>query len=191
MPVESPLSIHIRPEDTGSMAERGAIRRIHETAFGGAYEADLVDALRGTEHELVSLVAQAMGAEAEAAEARVGEAHGPILGHILFTRMWIEGRSGGAAAVALAPVAVLPGYQRKDIGRRLIEQGLDILRRRGERIVIVVGHPGYYPRFGFSTAKAALLKGPFPREALMARELVDGAMTGVEGALIYAPAFGL
>jgi putative acetyltransferase len=63
------------------------------------------------------------------------------------------------------------------------------LRSQRERIVIVVGHPDHYPRFGFSTDKAALLEGPFPREAFMAMELSNGALDGVEGPVIYQPAF--
>ncbi len=66
-----------------------------------------------------------------------------------------------------------------------------MLRVRGERIVIVLGHPGYYPRFGFSTTKAALLEAPFPREAFMAMELVNDALVGVQGEVMYPPPFGI
>src|SRR5260370_27683850 len=76
--------------------------------------------------------------------------------------------TGLASAVALAPVAVLPEHQRKGIGGRLIRYGLELLRCRGEKIVIVVGHPDYYPRFGFSREKAHSLESPFPAEAFMA-----------------------
>jgi putative acetyltransferase len=68
---------------------------------------------------------------------------------------------------------------------------LHVLRARGERIVIVLGHPSYYPRFGFSTEKAALLEAPFPREAFMAMELVDGGLVGIQGRVIYPPPFGI
>jgi putative acetyltransferase len=66
-----------------------------------------------------------------------------------------------------------------------------LLQDRGERIVIVLGHPEYYPRFGFSTAKAKSLESPFPPEAFMAMELSPGALEGVQGRVIYPPAFGL
>jgi putative acetyltransferase len=105
--------------------------------------------------------------------------------------MWIKTTSGLVSAVALAPVAVLPERQHKGIGRRLIEHGLALLRSQGEQIVIVVGHSGYYPRFGFSTDKAAQLEGPFSREAFMAMELTSGALVGVQGPVIYPPAFGI
>lgn len=168
-------SVRIRVENPANALELSAIRAVNEAAFGGSEEADLIDNLRG-DHALISLVA----------ECELG-----LIGHILFSRMWINARSKLIPAVALAPVAVLPDHQRKGIGQRLIVHGLELLKDRGERIVVVVGHPDYYPRFGFSTAKAALLESSFPREAFMALELVEGATEGVQGAVIYPPAFGL
>jgi putative acetyltransferase len=169
-------SVRIRTESTGNIAERKAIRSVNEAAFGGSEEADLVDKLRSDEHSLLSLVA---------------ECERGVVGHILFSRMWIKTTSGLVSAVALAPVAVRPERQRKGIGQRLIEHGLDVLRSQGERIVIVVGHPGYYPRFGFSTDNAAQLEGPFPREAFMAMELTNDALAGIQGPVIYPSAFGI
>lgn len=169
------FDVRIRTENVESIAELQAIRAVNEAAFGDADEADLVDALRRHGSVLVSIVA-----EFEAA----------IIGHVLFSRMHINTASGPVLAAALAPVAVLPEHQRKGIGQRLITHGLDMLRVRGERIVIVLGHPSYYPRFGFSTDKAALLEAPFPREAFMAMELVNGALVGVQGPAIYPPPFG-
>jgi putative acetyltransferase len=66
-----------------------------------------------------------------------------------------------------------------------------LLQGRGEKIAIVVGHPDYYPRFGFSTEKARSLESPFPREAFMAIELSTGALQGIRGAVVYPPAFGI
>ena len=88
-------------------------------------------------------------------------------------------------------MAVLPEYQRKGIGGLLVKHGLDFLRATGERIVIVVGHPGYYPRFGFSSDKARLIESPFPREAFMAIELAAGALDDVQGSVVYPPPFGI
>jgi putative acetyltransferase len=84
-----------------------------------------------------------------------------------------------------------PEHQRKGIGQRLIVHGLELLKSHGERIAIVVGHPDYYPRFGFSSARARPLESPFPREAFMALELLEGTLEGVHGAVIDPPAFGL
>jgi putative acetyltransferase len=168
--------LKVRMEDGGSVEERSGIRAVIEAAFGGSDEADLVDQLRGSEYALVSLVA---------------EIDGRVVGHILFSRMWIETPTGRVSAVALAPVAVRPHHQREGIGSRLIERGLELVKARGEGIVIVAGHPQYYPRFGFSTEKARFLRSPFPAEAFMAMELRAEALQGIEGSVVYPPAFGI
>lgn len=168
-------SIFVRVEHVADDAERRAVRLVHEAAFGGVDEADLVDQLRGT-YSLISLVA---------------ERDACIAGHALFSRMWIQTSTGRVSAVALAPVAVHPEHQRQGIGQRLIREGLTMMRQRNERIVIVVGHPSYYPRLGFSRDKASLLESPFRRDAFMALELVEGALDGVHGVVIYPPPFGL
>ena len=99
--------------------------------------------------------------------------------------------TGLVSAVALAPLAVHPDHQRKRIGGLLVQHGLELLRGRGEKIVIVVGHPDYYPRFGFSREKARSLESPFPAEAFMAIELSTGALDGVRGTVVYPTAFGI
>jgi putative acetyltransferase len=166
----------VRCEDSDDSAERSAVRSIHQAAFGRPDESDLIDRLRSEGAVLLSLVAQV--------ELR-------IAGHVLFSRMWIETIDGLIPAVALAPVAVLPDYQRRGIGAQIIPHGLDLLRGLGERIVIVLGHPHYYPRFGFSSDKARALESPFPPEAFMAMELAAGALDGVRGKVRYPAAFGL
>lgn len=98
---------------------------------------------------------------------------------------------GAISAAALAPMAVLPDHQRRGIGERLIRHGLDLLRKRGEQIVIVLGHPDYYPRFGFSSEKARFLESPFPPDAFMAMELSPGGLDGIRGRVRYPTAFGL
>jgi putative acetyltransferase len=153
-----------------------AIRHVNQEAFGHREEADLVAALRKEGVVLASFVA---------------EMEKQIVGHILFSRMSIETSGGPTSAVALAPMAVLPEHQRRGIGGKLIRHGLDWLRGEGEQIVIVLGHPEYYPRFGFSTEMARSLTSPFPSEAYMALELSAGALDGVHGKVRYAEAFGL
>lgn len=153
-------------------ADAPAIHRIHEEAFGRPDEAELVDALRAEGVVLCSLLAEVQTI--------------PV-GHVLFTRLWID----AVPAVALAPVAVLPEHQRKGIGAKLIRQGLEHLVALRERIVVVLGEPEYYSRFGFSAEKAAALKSPFPPEAYMALELEPEALSEVKGPVRYAKAFGL
>ena len=158
-----------RPED------RAAVRLVNEQAFGRSDEADLVDRLRDEGVILASFVA---------------EAEGQIVGHILFTRMSIETADSSVAAVSLAPLAVIPRLQRQGIGGELIRHGLDWLRARNEQIVLVLGHPDYYPRFGFSTAKASLIESPFNPSSFMALELKPNALEGIRGKVRYPDAFG-
>ncbi len=159
-----------RPED------RPSIRAINEAAFGRADEAQLVEQLRIENVILASLVA-VLDSE--------------VVGHILFSRMWIGTGDSLVLAAALAPVAVLPKRQRSGVGGEMIRYGLTLLRGKGEGIVIVLGHPSYYPRFGFSCEKARDLESPFPAEAFMALELKRGALDNVRGKVKYPQAFGL
>ncbi len=165
----------IRLEDA-SDTERAAIHGVNQAAFGRPEEADLVDALRHEGAVLLSVVA---------------EVEGKVAGHILFTRMWIDTANGPVASVALAPMAVAPEHQHRGIGGQLVRHGLKRLRELGERSVIVVGHPSYYPRFGFSTELASGLENPFPRDTFLALELRPGALEGIRGKVRYAAAFGI
>lgn len=157
-----------RPEDYE------AIREVHRRAFPTGLEARLVDRLREDGAVLVSLAAFQ--------EAR-------LVGHILFSRLRIETESGAMPAAALAPVAVIPEEQRRGIGSALVRKGLESCRERGESIVVVLGDPDYYRRFGFSTEPARGLESPYPAEYLMALELQPGALAGVRGYARYARAF--
>jgi putative acetyltransferase len=157
-------------------SDQSMIWQVNEAAFGSAEEADLVEALRTEGVVLLSVVA---------------ELDRQVVGHILFSRMSIETPTEVIAAVALAPMAVLPRYQRQGVGGRLLRYGLDALRALGERIVIVVGHPAYYPRFGFSTEQARSLESPFPPDAFMALELSPGALDRIRGRVRYPQPFGL
>lgn len=88
-------------------------------------------------------------------------------------------------------MAVRPDRQRRGIGSRLIRDGLAMCRGRGHRVVVVLGHADYYPRFGFSPALAERLRSPFPGPHFMALELVPGALDGVVGEVRYPPPFGV
>jgi putative acetyltransferase len=159
-----------------TVADHDAIAALNRAAFGGEDEVGIIQRLRGDDLVAVELVAVRAGA---------------IVGHILLSELptTMDGRPVGA--LALAPMAVLPGQQKRGIGGRLIEAALDEGRRLGYAAVIVLGHPGYYPRFGFSAALARKLASPFSGEAFMALELVPGALAGQAGAVTYPPAFGL
>lgn len=153
-----------------------AIRDVNVRAFGRENEARLIDLLRVSIHFIpdLSLVA-------------VDAAH--VVGHILFSRIHIQMPKRDVPALALAPMAVLPEYQNRGVGSALVRHGLAESRRLGHRIVVVVGHPSYYPRFGFSSARAKGLEAPYPDPAFMVQELVPGALDGVRGAVEYPPEF--
>jgi putative acetyltransferase len=165
------MNIHIRPE---ADRDSNAIRLVNCRAFGGDEEARLVDALRQGGYLRVSLVAVS---------------DGQVVGHILFSDLPIVTDARIVPALSLAPMAVLPEYQRQGIGSALARASLEECRKLGHRIVIVVGHPDYYPRFGFSSKLAARLGSPFSGEAFMALELAPGAMAGVVGSVKYPPPF--
>jgi putative acetyltransferase len=167
------MSISIRPEAT---ADQDAIRHVNRLAFGQDEEARLVDGLRGGSYVRVSLVA---------------EQAGQVVGHILFSDLPIITGAGTVPALALAPMAVLPERQNQCIGSALVQTGLEACRQQGHRIVVVLGHSHFYPRFGFSPKLAANLESPFSgSDSFMALELVPGALDGVVGRVQYPPPFG-
>lgn len=161
----------IRPE---MPADQVAVEHVNRAAFGQDAEARLVAALHDGGYVRVSLVA---------------ERAGQVVGHILFSDLPILTATGTVAALALAPMAVLPEYQNGGIGSALVKRGLDECRVHGHRIVIVLGHPRFYRRFGFSPDLAKPLASPYSGEAFMAIELVPGALDGVSGRVEYPPPF--
>jgi putative acetyltransferase len=166
------MNINIRPE---TAADHEAIRHVHRLAFGQDAEARLVDALRDGGYVRTSLVA---------------EKDGQVVGHILFSDLPIITDAGTVPALALAPMAVLPGLQRQGIGSALVRRGLVECRQQGHQIVVVVGHPHFYPRFGFSSKLASALASPFGGgDSWMALELVPGALDGVRGRVQYPSPF--
>jgi putative acetyltransferase len=165
------MSPIIRPETT---ADHAAIRKVNRLAFGGEGEARLVDALRGGGYARISLVA---------------EVEGQVVGHILFSTLTIATPQGEIEALSLAPMAVAPSCQRKGIGSSLVREGLRACREAGHGIVIVLGHPQFYPRFGFSAKLAEPLRSPYSGPAFMAVELVPDALRHIEGEVRYPPPF--
>jgi len=157
-------------------ADDDAIGGLNDAAFGGTAEARLVADLRAAGLTEVELVATA--------DTR-------IVGHILFSRLVVISGGRLVDALALAPMAVRPDRQRQGIGTALVRAGLNIARANGCHAVIVLGHPGFYPRFGFSAARARHLKAPFKGDSFMALEFVPGALDGDDGAVVYPPPFGL
>lgn len=167
--------MHIRPE---TVADRQAIDGINADAFGRQAEADLVRRLRREGALLLSLVA---------------ERDRQLLGHIAFSRAHLAGAGTRQDVVALGPMAVIPAFQRKGIGSQLVRAGLNALGAAGHELIFVLGHPAYYPRFGFEPAQRYGIGCQFeaPAEAFMVCVLGEARVEGnaAGGTFIYHAAF--
>jgi putative acetyltransferase len=151
-----------------------AIRRVHEASFTSPLEAELVDNLQAEGDGVLSLVAWL---------------NGEICGHIMFSRMKaIENR--GLRVTALAPLAVLPENRGRGIGGKMVRDGLEWLKADGEDVVIVLGDPEFYGRFGFTTKAAQAFETPYDGPHLQALALTEAGQQA-RGLLRYARAFSM
>ncbi|MEE1741562.1 bifunctional class I SAM-dependent methyltransferase/N-acetyltransferase [Streptomyces sp. BE147] len=166
-----------RPARPERAADREAVHALHTAAFGTRAEADLVDALRAD-----------AGAWLPGLSYVVEGPDGSLAAHALLTRC----RVGDTPALALAPVAAAPAHQRRGAGGAAVRAVLDAARVRGEALVLVLGHPEYYPRFGFVPASRHGIRPGFevPDEAMMALVL-DESVPVPEGTIRYPAAFGV
>jgi putative acetyltransferase len=164
--------VHVRREMPADVA---SIRRVNRSAFETEAEANLVDALRRRAQPFISFVAL--------------EQDG-IAGHIAFSPVTLLPHPD-LPLMGLAPMAVLPGRQRLGIGSALVRAGLDECRRLNAAAVVVVGHAGFYPRFGFVPASRFGLACEYdvPDDVFMAMELEPGSLSGRTGAVRYHAAF--
>jgi putative acetyltransferase len=154
-----------------------AIHEVVRQAFGRDDEAQLVESLRAEDVVLLELVAEEDDA---------------VVGHVLFSALPLISSEKMVHAAALAPMSVHPQYQRRGIGGALIHMGQAMLTHQGVEAVIVLGHPDYYTRYGFSPELASNLDHPFPPGPhFMARELEPGALDGPRLSTCYPRAFGL
>jgi len=155
--------------------DRDVVFDVNLSAFETPYEANLVDVLREQVRPFVSLVA---------------EENGDVVGHIMFTPVVLSGYPE-LKVVGLSPLAVAPEHQRKGYGSTLVRTGLDYCRKLGFAAVVVLGHPGYYPRFGFSPSSRFGIDSDFevPEDVFMALELEPEALSGKTGSVKYHAAF--
>lgn len=167
--------MHVRREQPH---DRVGVRAVETAAFGRAEEADLVDALRADPAAWVDLSFVALEGDR-------------TVGHLLLTRLPLDGPEGGDA-LALAPMAVAPEAQGTGVGTALARAALAEARQAGERLVVVLGHPGYYPRFGFAPARPLGVEPPIEvaDEAWMALDLT-GTGEHPRGRARYPAAFGI
>lgn len=155
--------------------DRAAAHAVNVSAFETPAESDLVDALREQAHPVVSLVAVE---------------DGTIVGHIMFSPVSLSGHPG-LKIMGLAPMAVAPEHQRKGIGSALVHAGLNRCKQQGFGAVVVLGHPEYYPRFGFSPSTRFGIKCEYevPEEVFMVFELLPGYLRDASGTIKYHVAF--
>ena len=154
-----------------------AIREVNKSAFGGTQEVNIVDALRRSCPDLISLVA--------ILEERV-------VGHILFSPVVIESSNGAVPGMGLGPLAVLPEFQNQGIGAAVDARWIGTCAGHLLPFVIVLGHPDYYPRFGFECASAHGVQSRWsqvPDEAFLLLVLDEPAMQGVSGTALYRQEF--
>ena len=151
--------------------DREAIRLVEEHAFGQQAEAGLVDALVTGGDAVVELVA---------------EEDGQVVGHILFSRLYVQNGGKRFAAVALPPLAVEPSFHGTGIGGALVREAHVRLKQAGENLAIVLGVPAYYGRFGYAHERAADFDSEYQCEALQALAWGEAPESGK---LVYAPAF--
>ena len=166
----------VRPE---SPSDYRAIDGLLRSAFGGEEESQLVRSLRATDEYVPDL-------------ALVADENGKVVGHIVFSYVTLKDDEE-FRVLALAPMAVVPDLQRRGIGGALVKAGLQRADERGEPLVIVVGHPTYYPRFGFESARRYGIEPPsaaFPDDAFMVRRLSRYSKRH-RGRVVYPPAFGM
>jgi len=160
---------------TETERDHAAVHTVNTRAFGRPEEAQLVDVLRRRTHPHVSLVA---------------EDNDEIVGHILFTPVSLADYDG--LIMGLAPMAVVPSRQRMGIGSALVQAGLEHCGKIEAAAAVVLGHPSFYPKFGFFPASAFGLSCEYdvPAESFMARELRVGALRSASGTVSYDAAFG-
>ena len=167
------MKIQTRPETAEDI---DSIRKINAAAFETDAEARLVDDLRDSGSPHISLVT---------------EVDAKVVGHILFSRVTLVGTGTDLKITGLAPMAVMPDYQKQGVGTALVEKGLKQCELKGYQAVVVVGYPEYYPRFGFVPGFRFGLKSEYdiPADVFMVKELVAGILTGYEGVVKYHPLF--
>jgi putative acetyltransferase len=166
--------ISIRPEE---QKDHAAVRAVNELAFGQPEEAKIVDRLRESCGRSLSLVATQ---------------DEEVIGHILFTPVTLESGDVTLQGMGLAPMSVLPDYQRQGVGSALVKEGLSVLGKQVCPFVVVLGHAEYYPRFGFEPASKVGIKCQWegvPDEAFMILIFDEKAMKGASGIAKYRDEF--
>lgn len=170
------MGYFIRAEKSEDIA---GISETNIQAFNKEDEATLVELIRQSDNFIPELSLVAENQESE------------IIGHILFSKITILTGKGEKHTLGLAPMAVKPAFQNQGIGSALVKEGLKACKAAGFSHVFVLGHPNFYPRFGFIPSNHYEIEPPFPvrSEVFMAIELEKGSLDGIHGKIVYPPAF--
>ncbi len=163
-------NIQIREEKNSDF---DSIKYVNDQAFNQPHEGNVIEKVRNTDSKILSLVA---------------EMDNKIVGHIFFSSVEIEGHSEIKNGMGLAPMAVLPEYQKQGIGKKLINEGIKVLKEKKVPFVIVLGHEHYYPKFGFEIASKYGIKCQWdgvPDEVFMVMILDKDKMRSVRGVAKY------
>ena len=170
--------LEIRPEQPG---DEEAIAKVNRHAFGGEEEVEIIAGIRGSEYSIPEL-------------SLVAETDGRIIGHIMFSIITLVHFDRPAEKIlSLAPMAVEPEMQNTGIGSALVKAGMDKARELGHTVIVVIGHPEFYPRFGFRQARALGLDVGMevPDETFMVAGLQPGALQDIGGMVQFSPPFGI
>jgi putative acetyltransferase len=170
------MGLRIRPEGP---ADFQAVSDVVKAAFGQSDEASMIELIRQSPHYVPGL-------------ALVAEEEGEIVGQALFSYIGLNG-DNPAQVLGLAPMAVVPVLQGEGIGSALIKEGLLKADRRREPLVVVLGHPDYYPRFGFEPASRHGIHPPWPNipDAAFMVKLLSGYEKRYRGRIAYPRAFDM
>ena len=166
------IKVIIRPETPKDYSQ---IARVNDLAFNQPNEGKMIKVLRKNKKFIPQL-------------SLVAEIDSKVVGHILFFPLNIISGENSYEVLSLAPMAVLPEHQQKGIGKKLVIEGLKKSKEMGYKAVIVLGHPTYYPKFGFERASKWNIKPPIddvPDEASMAIELEEGFLKDKAGIIEY------
>lgn len=174
------MGINIRKEQ---LKDREEIYNIIKESFKSAEHSD------GSEQDLVNRLSNSDSYIQEL--SLVATCDKTIVGHIMFTKISIENKDLKAESLALAPLSVLPKYQRQGVGSKLISEGLSIAKNLGYKSVVVLGSEKYYPKFGFKEAEEFGINPPFdvPSKNFMVIDLEPASLKYVNGVVKYAKEF--
>jgi predicted N-acetyltransferase YhbS len=169
------MVIKIREETSEDYSD---IKLINDLAFGQKQEGELIANLRIRPEYIKELSLVACSGK-------------KIVGHILFFPVTISANGSAIETISLGPMSVLPEFQKKGVGGALIINGMKKAEKMGYKSIVVLGHPGYYPKFGFSRSSLWRIKAPFdaPDEAMMAIELIPGSLEFGGGIINYPGEF--